>query len=436
MVQENRHAPRRRTISRNRTPLFAFLWCLSLSDVAYPVSTQIPISPEPVGSGARALGQSAFIAVADDATAASWNPAGLIQLEEPEASFVGAYKTVTSVPTSTDTDTSYDRDCWSRWQINFMSYAQPLRIGNTDAVLSVNYHQVYDLTSEFNYLRRLPDFNDSLAGRGRSEGAISAYSIAGALSLPFYPRVSFGTSFNWYSPGLLNGHVWQVEGQYSWKNPPAFTITETYDHLEAYNFTFGILWDVQEKEENLLTLGFVCHTPFTAKVSQEVVNFDPSMDPPTAVDHGRLDIDFPLSLGAGVNYRFSDHFSTALDLQWTNWSQYTYTEAPPSSYDDAWAIRWGFERLWFSPPAGKSVYALRGGLFYEPRPAWGDILPVYGFSVGLGWTVQHRFSLDIAYQFRWGAHEYPASADPLDFNSGFNYYLQEQLVVASLIVYL
>ena len=46
----------------------------------------------PVGSGARALGMGgAFIAVADDATAASWNPGGLIQLERPEISAVGAY---------------------------------------------------------------------------------------------------------------------------------------------------------------------------------------------------------------------------------------------------------------------------------------------------------------------------------------------------------
>jgi len=32
----------------------------------------------------------AFIAVADDATAASWNPGGLMQLDEPEGSIVGA----------------------------------------------------------------------------------------------------------------------------------------------------------------------------------------------------------------------------------------------------------------------------------------------------------------------------------------------------------
>ena len=32
----------------------------------------------------------AFIAVADDATAASWNPGGLMQLDKPEGSIVGA----------------------------------------------------------------------------------------------------------------------------------------------------------------------------------------------------------------------------------------------------------------------------------------------------------------------------------------------------------
>ena len=48
-------------------------------------------SPNPVGSGARALGLGgAFIAIADDATAASWNPGALVQLGVPEISFSGS----------------------------------------------------------------------------------------------------------------------------------------------------------------------------------------------------------------------------------------------------------------------------------------------------------------------------------------------------------
>ena len=48
---------------------------------------QIGVSLNRAGSGARAAGMAdAFIAVSDDGTAASWNPAGLAQLRQPEFS--------------------------------------------------------------------------------------------------------------------------------------------------------------------------------------------------------------------------------------------------------------------------------------------------------------------------------------------------------------
>ena len=40
----------------------------------------LPPSPNLIGSGSRAMGMGgSFISIADDATAASWNPGGLIQ---------------------------------------------------------------------------------------------------------------------------------------------------------------------------------------------------------------------------------------------------------------------------------------------------------------------------------------------------------------------
>src|SRR2546421_11802130 len=60
--------------------------------LSLPPSINFATSPSPVGSGARAQGKAlAFIGVADDATAASHNPAGLVQLERPEDSIVGSY---------------------------------------------------------------------------------------------------------------------------------------------------------------------------------------------------------------------------------------------------------------------------------------------------------------------------------------------------------
>ena len=74
--------------------IFALLIYLNSDLQAASIFQQVGIasSPNSVGSGARAVGMGgAFIGVADDATAASWNPAGLIQLEKPELSIVGEY---------------------------------------------------------------------------------------------------------------------------------------------------------------------------------------------------------------------------------------------------------------------------------------------------------------------------------------------------------
>ena len=403
-------------LSPQKTLTLIFILCASLAHGVYAIPTQIPIAPEPVGSGARALGQSAFIAVADDATAASWNPAGLINLERPEASFVGMWKTNTIDLTSINPGISYDEFSWRLDEINFMSYAQPLEVGNTDVVISVNYHQVYDLGLELSW--REPAENK--IEKVRSEGAISAYSLAGGLSVPHYPEITIGAGINWYTQSLLNDYVRRTKDVTTHNFPGyvyQYTTTETLDDLRGHNFTFGLLWDVYEKQENLLTLGLVYHTPFTAKMKQLVTSNLPDK-------YDRLEMDFPLSLGAGVNYRFSDRLSAAFDAQWMKWSDFTYTDAVFTPSDDTMAYRLGGEYL-FSGSARESVLACRGGAFYEPRPAWDEILPVYGLSVGLGWTFREQFSLDFAYQYRWGEEEL----------ENFDYKIKEQFFVASVITY-
>src|SRR5262252_10345012 len=58
---------------------------------AATASAQVGVSFNRTGSGARAAGMAnAFVAVSDDGTAASWNPAGLAQLRKPELSAVSS----------------------------------------------------------------------------------------------------------------------------------------------------------------------------------------------------------------------------------------------------------------------------------------------------------------------------------------------------------
>ena len=107
-------------------------------------------APLPSGSGARAFGiAGAFTAVADDATAASWNPAGLTQLERPEASFVLRYSHHDAKHYSGSGDYSVGEDTFDNANLNYLSAVYPFRALNRNMVFSINYQEAYDFEQSF-----------------------------------------------------------------------------------------------------------------------------------------------------------------------------------------------------------------------------------------------------------------------------------------------
>jgi hypothetical protein len=107
-------------------------------------------APLPSGSGARALGAAgAFTAIADDATAASWNPAGLIQLERPEVSAVFRLKREDDRHSSADAAYRVGTDDHSSYALNYLSAVAPVRILERNAVVSMNLQEVFDFSHRF-----------------------------------------------------------------------------------------------------------------------------------------------------------------------------------------------------------------------------------------------------------------------------------------------
>ena len=109
------------------------------------VRVEIPSSPNPVGSGARALGMGgAFIAIADDATAASWNPGGLIQLEKPEVS------AVLSCIYREEDNNFHGRPEASgsfsinNYNLNYLSVAYPFTAAERNMTVSLNYQHMFN----------------------------------------------------------------------------------------------------------------------------------------------------------------------------------------------------------------------------------------------------------------------------------------------------
>jgi len=106
---------------------------------------KISSSPNPVGSGARALGMGgAFIGLADDATAASWNPGGPIQLETPEVSIAGAYNSRTEDTTHNDSPGASGPQDVDIYELNYLSAAFPFTAIHKNMIVSLNFQHLYD----------------------------------------------------------------------------------------------------------------------------------------------------------------------------------------------------------------------------------------------------------------------------------------------------
>lgn len=417
---------------------------------------QISAVPLPVGSGARALGQGgAFIAVADDATAASWNPGGLTQLERPEFSLVGSFlgtRQEFDPPGSIGESTgfSFDNAGVSRGDLNYASVAYPFKVFGKNLVAALNYQQKYDFHTkvDYNFKTEGPNIalNENKSVDFESRGGISA--LTPAIAIQVFPALSIGVAINFYTDEYFGDFAWKEKTRTVTSRTSGVPSTTTFDqevtykNFQAVNVTTGLLWDVWEKEDKRLSFGAVYHSPYTADVDRILDDrfvFAGQQSPPNH-ERNHLEIEYPMSFGAGLGFRYNDSLSFSMDVTWTDWSEFQQEDengvktrpiagaSADREIGDTYAVRFGTEYLIFRQ---KMIIPVRGGLFYDPRPSLDDPTEVYGVSVGSGITFK-RFSIDGAYQFRWSNN---VAGEGFALPAGTSSDLNEHLFLASVIVY-
>lgn len=205
------------------------------------------------------------------------------------------------------------------------------------------------------------------------------------------------------------------------------TEVKEFSDVEGANVTLGALWNVTGR----LTLGLTADLPYTLDLKEKVtlkakqtrtvdqdgkvtLSRSPYENIPTV--ESNVEYDFPLTVGLGAAYRFSDAFSVAGDVSWTNWSDFMFrkedgTEVNPINHDtaagdgrldpvtDTWAARLGAEYLFILK---KTVIPVRAGVFLEQQPGVHDADDIYGASVGTGISIGNVI-FDVAYQARFGS---------------------------------
>jgi long-subunit fatty acid transport protein len=387
-----------------------------------------------LGSGARAYGMGgAFLARADDATAASWNPAGLSYLRLPEVSLVGA-------SSSFDITRGQNTDHFNGHTIDFGAFTWPVRLGGTHGAVQLSYQRAVS----FDGRRRILSYDDQgqITEDVHSSGGFDVVALGAGLRLTRSLRA--GVTLNRW----LNGYDQTLTRTYV--PPRGRRPVRDFDlnfQPRGWNANLGLMWSPFES----LNVGGVFKTPFHAGVELTKDRLDPWLKgtgpaiqeiTTNSYSTRTTRLDFPASYGFGLSWRPHDTFTLSADVTLTRWSrarirnyfdlevtppggetpapkpppnvypllQYPTLNALPSSdnpgliaQQDKQELRVGMEYVLI---AGRLKVPLRAGYFNDrqiTRDLDGNIPRFDGFTAGVG-LVLGSVLLDVAYVYEFGKY--------------------------------
>jgi len=375
---------------------------------------------------------NAFVAIADDATAASWNPAGLVQLEEPEFSIVGSFNSVFE-RLSAEAHSEVDR--WTNSQgaeLNFLSLTWPIpvTIKGRNVTVGLYYQRKYEFErkvalnfNDSNVVNNIV-FNRSNRIRFDQHGGLSALSPGFAFELT--NRLSLGLTLNLWRDTFLGKNGWEQETSRRTfaqdrtnLSLSQANIKETYKDFRGENVSVGILWAPTDR----WSFGARWDSGFTGKVDYEIRSVSRTRGAvPVPLrfrrNTERRELRFPDTYAAGIAFRPNDRLVVSADVSMTNWNDFYVKEesgnrvslvnAQPvedNDFDDTYTIRLGGEYVFIPKNPGPKLdrlWTVRGGLFYDQEPASGHPEDFYGIAIGAGLLFNQRVNVDVAYQMRWG----------------------------------
>jgi long-chain fatty acid transport protein len=390
------------------------------------------VSLSRTGSGARAAGMgNAFIAVSDDGTAASWNPAGLSQLVKPELSLVHAtshrnrylegFRTRDESAAFTSLGTGL-----STADIEFASAAVPFRLAGRPVTLQVGWRRLYQVATALQGdLRRIAVSEtarpDSLIRLDETTGgSISLWSLAGAVR--FTDRLSLGWSLDLYhgaweermssseDPGILG--------------PTDLTSHVRSDRVDGHSLDFGLLLAYPS-----MSVGVVYHEELRGDFAETFSGRSSLTEPIEIRSAPGGQVRFPRSVGVGVAWRPRPLLRLALDSTYDQWTRFLVDETPStpegalSAFDglppelsatrDTVSVNAGMERLF---PVKGAYVPLRLGAAYEPQgardPLLRDGFAHFVLAAGTGFNT-NSLKLDVALEYRWGGFRTTMDISPV-----------------------
>ncbi|MCM2272081.1 MAG: outer membrane protein transport protein [candidate division Zixibacteria bacterium] len=414
--------------------LYSCLLLLALTGLA---SAQV--SFDFTGAGARAEGMGkAFIGVADDASALTWNPAGLVGHEKPILGLSlatsrprGSFKYMNG--NSYDFTESYNN-------LTYLSFLSPVRIRGHQFVLSAAYSQTFEDYEQVNFDQAANDVpHELLFGETYDYRAIimsqhhaNPYIINFGFGTPVSPALDLGASINIYSGrAVTRSQVKQMSYEYEAIDRLNQEVTRdsTQSSLDTasfsgMNFTFAGKW-----HRNKLALGFVVRSAHSFEALSDIklsdtVRYNGQLKTGGTVylDDQLIKYELPWIFGAGMGYKMTENWLLAFDAEYRGYAstkikrrtsirigsggnnEEIFEEFDPQFYN-CFVFRAGTEYLWNTGKSAFPIVPLRFGLGYVPIPTPsvtidGDREQVTQYQVSAGTGVRwSQIFLDLSYGY-------------------------------------
>ena len=347
------------------------------------------------GNGPKAIAMGgAFVGLADDFSAAFWNPAGLIQMKKTSLSLF----VLDVVP-----DASYQ---FSLMGINAASETKHYFSGSlgffkpfSEKVVAGIY--VY-VPSGLGVKWNGEDLALLSGGNAyKWESLFGVFTVSPVISYRISDQFSIGASVN-INYGMLKIKKYGA-GQY-----------EEDIHGLAFGATIGMLFKANDK----FSVGLTFKTPVKAKLKGDATMGSANQLGLPTEDEAEREATLPMWIAGGIAFRPTDKLTFTFDLQYTNWKK---LESIPVTYSNPFwkavfeagselhlkwknctMVRLGVEYL------VSDRFALRGGYYYDPNPGpiltQNILLPEFTYNwitIGFGYKTE-KIRIDVAIEYGMG----------------------------------
>jgi len=324
----------------------------------------IPFQFFPPGARSLAMGAT-FIGVADDATAAASNPAGLIILTKPEASFHGRLTHFSETAAG-----GYTTPSVSQWSASYASLVVPKKPFS----FSAYYQEVSRIDLERSFAGLLSAPGDpqpsSIASTSRVDMLLSDVGLSGAVRVG--DKLSLGATVGRRKMRLAYLAENTITGDLSFFDSASADASDT-----ATVFSAGALVNPAGR----LSGGLVFKRGGSFAIPY-VVNFEGAINGPVSCPRAATceagAIQIPDTWGVGFGFRPTNNWLFSADASLIRYSQLSTTvfrrvpfdiyppvtnELPPSEFKDVVQLNAGAERIF----AGKTTVLVRAGVYHRPN---------------------------------------------------------------------